>query len=59
MITEDDKHSTKNDITEQNTITSSLEIIFIEETDNSVHYDCGGSNSEGSARDAVEIEVLG
>ena len=38
---------------------SSLEIVFIEITDDSVTYECAGNNSQGQEQDRIEIKVIG
>ena len=40
-------------------VVSSLEIVFIEITDDSVTYECAGNNSQGHEQDRIEIKVIG
>ena len=52
------KHELSHDLREKS-VFSSLEILFVDRTDDFVPYTCEGNNSEGSTRDTVNIQVLG
>ena len=52
------KHDLSHDFREKS-VYSSLEILYIDRTDDFVPYTCEGNNSEGSTRDTVNIQVLG
>ena len=36
---------------------STLQLLYVDEKDDSVSYTCAGSNSEGTSKDAVDIRV--
>ena len=52
------KHDLNHDFREKS-VFSSLEILYVDRTDDTVPYTCEGNNSEGSTRDSVIIQVLG
>jgi len=58
FILDGSKHNLSNDPREKS-VFSSLEIIYIESHDDLVSYTCEGSNSEGSTKDTINIQVLG
>ena len=58
-LLDDNKHFPSKELQKDNTVVSSLEIVFIEPTDEEVNYTCVGYNSEGRHRDSVKIKVLG
>ena len=57
-ITDNIKHDYTHDLREKS-VYSSLEILFVDRTDDLVTYTCEGNNSQGSTRDTVNIQILG
>ncbi len=57
-ILDGNKHNVVDDHREKSMF-SSLEIIYVEQSDDLITYTCEGSNSEGSTRDTINIQVLG
>ena len=55
----DSKHFPKSKLSSEAIVVSSLEIVFIEITDDSVTYECAGNNSQGQKQDRIEIKVIG
>ena len=59
FTTGDNKHFPRNKLSSDAMVVSSLEIVFIELTDDSVTYECAGNNSQGQKEDRIEIKVIG